>query len=779
MNFKKNPLIWLVLLFTTLCLRNLFAQDFIPEFTVDQFGDSVLVERNALTGVAAHLWNSNHNLGMFDAQNPRTISGGDIDEPLVRQIAPRILASYQELLGVDPTEFVLTDVSGDEDFWYVSFAQVFQGAPVYNGRFEFTLNRDGRIVAMGADSHPGLNLSVQPALDADAALERARQAFDVARPDSSMLLSEPELLIFRDRKRDRIDIYLAYKIELDDKDGADSRRFFVDAQNGKIVFEESLWLDMGSWTVSGQITGKQWPKNSGSGSKTVKAKYLDKVTVYNLRAQTLASGSPDANGNYSISGSNTYQVAYVEATLRGKWAKIKNPKNQVNQAFSFVTSGNSTVDFDFKDTQEGFHVYYHMNAMHDFIKGSPFKYNGMNYRMEARVKDNSVANAAADGRRLKFSAHGRNWWESSDVVYHEYTHNTVYSVYGNRMIRTINGSYESYAMDEAIADYFAATLNRDSAMDWIGRNVSNSFKYPGSSTALLKKWGQLKFHKAGQVLSGAMWDLEKTTSTRTGRKLNFKAMKIRPQPTTFQQFANNVLVADDNNGTLCDGTPNASKIIEAFQNRHGISPTVSVGQPLSVRINGPGALGYKQSGTWTANVSGGCGGNAYQWRYRYNGTGSWSSVVGTSKSYSRTMLNTGFELQVKVTNSGQSVYDTRYITYGLFKPNLSAQDNANQIPVHFALRQNYPNPFNPTTEIRFALPQAGQTQLNIFNLAGQKVRTLVHAYRGPGFYSVVWDGRSDAGGSVASGIYIYKISITSAKNGDVTFQHVRKMTLLQ
>jgi hypothetical protein len=79
------------------------------------------------------------------------------------------------------------------------------------------------------------------------------------------------------------------------------------------------------------------------------------------------------------------------------------------------------------------------------------------------------------------------------------------------------------------------------------------------------------------------------------------------------------------------------------------------------------------------------------------------------------------------------------------------------IPEDYALDQNYPNPFNPTTTMDFALPQKSSVTLNIYNVLGQKIRTLVNSDYNPGYYSVTWDGTSDNGIEVASGVYFYRI----------------------
>ncbi len=95
-----------------------------------------------------------------------------------------------------------------------------------------------------------------------------------------------------------------------------------------------------------------------------------------------------------------------------------------------------------------------------------------------------------------------------------------------------------------------------------------------------------------------------------------------------------------------------------------------------------------------------------------------------------------------------------------------------EIPVVFALSQNAPNPFNPDTIIAYALPQGEQVKLVIYNVLGQEIRTLVHAFKPAGNYRVVWHGKDDFGRSVSSGIYLYQITAGE-------FTNTRKMLILK
>jgi len=79
------------------------------------------------------------------------------------------------------------------------------------------------------------------------------------------------------------------------------------------------------------------------------------------------------------------------------------------------------------------------------------------------------------------------------------------------------------------------------------------------------------------------------------------------------------------------------------------------------------------------------------------------------------------------------------------------------LPEKFFLSRNFPNPFNPSTTIKYGLPRPTKVSLKIYNVNGQKIRTLVDQEQESGFYSVTWDGCNDFGIKMATGSYFYQI----------------------
>ncbi len=98
--------------------------------------------------------------------------------------------------------------------------------------------------------------------------------------------------------------------------------------------------------------------------------------------------------------------------------------------------------------------------------------------------------------------------------------------------------------------------------------------------------------------------------------------------------------------------------------------------------------------------------------------------------------------------------------------------NGKTPPPAFELAQNYPNPFNPVTTISYSVPRRAQVTIDVFDILGQKVRTLVVGNKAAGSYQVEWDGTDNAGRAVATGIYLYRYQA-----GDVV--QTKKMLLLK
>jgi flagellar hook assembly protein FlgD len=89
------------------------------------------------------------------------------------------------------------------------------------------------------------------------------------------------------------------------------------------------------------------------------------------------------------------------------------------------------------------------------------------------------------------------------------------------------------------------------------------------------------------------------------------------------------------------------------------------------------------------------------------------------------------------------------------------------------LGQNYPNPFNPLTRITYGLPERSTVKLEIFNMLGQNVATLVNGDKEAGYHSVEWNA------PIGSGLYFYRMTAVCSSEPSKTFTQVKKMLLVK
>jgi hypothetical protein len=79
------------------------------------------------------------------------------------------------------------------------------------------------------------------------------------------------------------------------------------------------------------------------------------------------------------------------------------------------------------------------------------------------------------------------------------------------------------------------------------------------------------------------------------------------------------------------------------------------------------------------------------------------------------------------------------------------------VPVAFDLEQNYPNPFNPSTRISYTVGERGLVTLEVFDVLGRNVATLINEVQAAGSYQIVWNGRNSGNLPVTSGVYFYRL----------------------
>ncbi len=211
---------------------------------------------------------------------------------------------------------------------------------------------------------------------------------------------------------------------------------------------------------------------------------------------------------------------------------------------------------------------------------------------------------------------------------------------------------------------------------------------------------------------------------------------------------------------LCDGTDSYWFILGADENGNVdetnvyFSDTISVADTNWITVDVPGDVTFEPNEKFFMTVlSGGEG-------------------LSFGQDTSWPLSNRGWEQVGSYTPSRDRGSDDicMYVT-GVCEGTIGIDDNTS-LPTNFALNQNYPNPFNATTEITFNTEITSNVTLEVYNIAGQKIKTLVDGQYAAGSHNVVWNGANDAGTVVSSGVYFYKLNVDNQSE-------TRKMVLIK
>ena len=163
-----------------------------------------------------------------------------------------------------------------------------------------------------------------------------------------------------------------------------------------------------------------------------------------------------------------------------------------------------------------------------------------------------------------------------------------------------------------------------------------------------------------------------------------------------------------------------------------------------------------------------------------NSSGSRTTTVdvGSDTTYSDpeiTYVNPRFantNATYKVTAIDSIAQESAYSNSKTVKGNGPLWKPVVDLPTVFALHPAYPNPFNPITQIRFDIPSPTIVHIEIFDVLGRPVRTLINGEYIPGYYVFEWDGRNNLGQTVGTGIYLIKMRTPE-------YQHLEKCTLIK
>ncbi len=541
--------------------RPSYAQpDLERQMLVDRYGNELIAFQNPIT-------RSPHRIMGHGVKIDRYLSGAvSLQKGNVEAISRSFIADYKDVLQVKMSNIEFKEASQGSGNWYVTFQQTHQGVPVYGAYVSFTVDSNWNVILMGSDFHPHIDVSTTPVVSVDRTIDIAKERLGSL---DATVNDQPLLFVFPKESNGSIEYHLTRQLRLSSQKPSKSMIYFIDATDGTVVEEWKATSHV--MKFYGKVQGKVYLEHDTDPLVTKNFRH-EEVEVWTITGKA-TSGNTNTTGDYNITWNGGYNSYWIKSWLEGPYVEIFDDDGNENyhewgpEIPDPPIQHNWTWDIDYEETN----VFYHLNLARDHVNN----FRQIDFQVDAHV-DASISPGAVAltdfPRTIKFNKIFDGAGER-DIIYHEYGHVLIFDIYGNNIDPAGDPYSQGNAMNEGFPNYLAGTISNEMTVgessDAETLFLLNSKKYPDD---FITSGGENPTEHNGEIIGGALWDLRTQVGQTTADDLWIEAMEITPHPDTFVEFCDNMLRADDNDGNLSNGTPNDTKIIDAFGD-HGIGPS--------------------------------------------------------------------------------------------------------------------------------------------------------------------------------------------------------------
>lgn len=360
-----------------------------------------------------------------------------------------------------------------------------------------------------------------------------------------------------------IELRPAFEVLLISDDPQVRPAVFVDASSGEpVTIENRVTYE----NLPGRTFGMVHPKY-GTDQEEEKVFPEEWVSLTN-RGTTYS----DRQGVFAFNVQPGAAPFDFNSELRGRWVDVGNDAGEdatlrlrlerIRQADVFWDSTNSE--------QVERMLFYHVNLIHAFWKGVEPGLNGMDYSLIAVGNIRGLDNAYWNGQGIYFGAGGQlgNFGLYADVIHHEFGHAITSTIYRWDQLPYTG---ESGALNEGWSDYFPCSLSDEPLMGEGGlvaggyiRNIDNNLVYPRDISG--------EVHADSRIISAAMWHTRAQLGVHLSDSLFHYSRYLHGAD--FLTWFTNVLMADDDDGDITNGTPHSLTLYDQF-GKHGVGPGIA------------------------------------------------------------------------------------------------------------------------------------------------------------------------------------------------------------
>jgi cysteine-rich repeat protein len=531
-----------------------------------------------LGGTWEVIWDEHTHVPLTLIGSGAAFAGVNADAQVALQVSQSLLAAHLELLapGSTPQDFVERGTFQHRGLRTVTFDQRASGWRVDGASITLAFRND-RLILVTSTAFPYVvlpPLATQPSSASLAQVAEQRVRGDLGgSARAHRVSSSPEVLPIVSASG-AIDYVPVYRIEVAGQQPFGRWAVFVSAATGQAVARRQLHRDF-SGALTYNVT-ERWP---GGTRLNLPAAFADLT----IDGQNVTS---DADGKVTWTGAN---AASLTARVTGPFVNV------INQAGSAATASLSLADGGTQNwsgasneaTDAQLNTFVHLNVAKVVARELNPDLEWLDDALPANVNINEACNAyfLSDDNSVNFFTSGSgcgNTGQLADVVYHEFGH----ALHFNTLVAGAGGLFDA-ALSEGISDYYASTITDDSGM---GRGFMGSAAplreiNPTGDEATWPDDIVEDPHITGLIIAGALWDLrelliEKHGATAGVAQADAIFYGVMSNAPDIAGAYGPALAADDDDGTIANGTPNFCELRQAFQ-AHGLTTSTNVAAPLA------------------------------------------------------------------------------------------------------------------------------------------------------------------------------------------------------
>lgn len=478
------------------------------------------------------------------------------DRNLINEKTIQLLSEISHDFGIEKCSYRLESIDYVRNWISVLLTPLHEKRSILGSYINLSINQKGEIALIKGKGFGG-NYSGGFTLDLSTIERIAQKLFP-----QEIIKLDSEKIWFPVQRLDKIILSCSYKIEITTTQADLQPTIYLNAGSGEILAAENrVNYDNIIGTVGGSIK-RFYPRDDEEDEI-----FIDEWIAYNNN--NLFS---DDEGRFNFEVNPDDAPYGLRSQLRGRWVDVNFADgNDALLTVNLERPGNIELTWNDENSRvDERGLYYHTNFIHNYFKELDPDFEGMDYPVPATaMHGNNYDNAFWNGWGMFFGdGNDRdNFALYADIIYHEYLHGVTQHMYEGVHFPYVD---ESGALNEAWSDYFPCSITDEpfvgeSSAEGNGRlrNLDNNFIYPQDIR------GQV--HYDGRIVSGAMWHTREVIGAEEADPLFHFAKYFHA--TEFIPYFADVLLTDDDDGDITNGTPNSYAIYEQF-GRHGIGPGV-------------------------------------------------------------------------------------------------------------------------------------------------------------------------------------------------------------